>query len=144
MSLNSSEEVIPKTEIPGWLYNPLIQAHQGINKAVRCHSLPPLMAAVGVKPALQKRSASVRDVTTAVVDGVFVLMDSDNCGGGVGGGGVVCVEVRGVGAELVEERLNTHLPSPEMLIKEERCQVPASQLPLLKHVHGRAQARVLY
>lgn len=33
-------------------------------------------------------------------------------------------------AELVKEWLNMHLPSPEMLIKEERCQVPTSQFPL--------------
>lgn len=49
-------------------------------------------------------------------------------------------------AELVKEWLNMHLPSPEMLIKEERCQVPTSQFPTrwklysvlthtLKHTH---------
>lgn len=55
-------------------------------------------------------------------------MDGANCGGrereAVGPGA----------AELVKEWLNMHLPSPEMLIKEESRQVPASQLPLQTHM----------
>lgn len=59
-----------------------------------------------------------------------MLMDGANCGGRES-------EAAGPGAaELVKERLNVHLPSPEMLIKEERRQVPASQLPPADtHVH---------
>lgn len=54
-------------------------------------------------------------------------MDAANCGGRES-------EAAGPGAaELVKERLNMHLPSPEMLIKEERRQVPAPQLPLQTH-----------
>ncbi len=47
--------------------------------------------------------------------------DSGNCSGRERTGLFV--------AELVKEWLNMHLPSPEMLIKEERCQVPTSQFP---------------
>lgn len=36
-------------------------------------------------------------------------------------------------AELVKEWLNMHLPSPEILIKKKRCQVPTSQFPLHTH-----------
>lgn len=47
-------------------------------------------------------------------------------------------------AELVKEWLNMHLPSPEMLIKEERRQVPSSQLPCRRTCErARAQTRVL-
>lgn len=72
-----------------------------------------------------------------VVDGVFVLMDGANCGGREG-------EVAGPGAaELVEEGLNTHLPPPERLIKEERRQHPASQLPLQTRTCTRRCASLL-
>lgn len=62
-------------------------------------------------------------------------MDADNCGGR----GRAAAAGPGA-AELVKEWLNMHLPSPETLIKEERCQVPASRLPLhAPDVHTRAQ-----
>lgn len=56
------------------------------------------------------------------VDNVVLLMTvviavGEQWGGWLGGGLFV--------AELVKERLNMHLSSPEVLIKERRCQVPA-------------------
>lgn len=38
-------------------------------------------------------------------------------------------------AELVKEWLNMHLPSPEILIKEERCQDPTSHFLMCTHTH---------
>lgn len=64
-------------------------------------------------------------------------MDGANCGGRQG-------EEAGPGAaELVKAWLNVHLPSPEMLIREERRQVPASQLPLQTHTCTRRRASLL-
>lgn len=72
-------------------------------------------------------------------------------GGGRGRGGGAAGGCGGTGlfaAELVKERLNTQLPPPETLIKEERCQgaAPSAQ-PLVRarphalmHAHPRTSA----
>lgn len=49
-------------------------------------------------------------------------------------------------AELVKEWLNVHLPSPEILIKEERCQVPTSQFHMqtLTNAHSNDQNDIFF
>lgn len=83
------------------------------------------MAAGGVKRGRQERSARVLQRRHfVVVDGVFLLMDADNCSGRESGAGPGA-------AELVKEWLNMHLPSPETLIKEERGPVPDAHVILI-------------
>lgn len=62
--------------------------------------------------------------------------DSGNCSGRERTGLFV--------AELVKEWLNMHLPSPEILIKEERCQVPTSQFPLHTRSGGCTQCSCIH